>query len=200
MPKRLSSFFVSKGIASAALIFSIFSSPISAGTSRTSSAEENENDFYISAAGGATLLGTAGRLGIGYDFGDIRTEIGYTKSGGDVYGQIPINIETESTIGTLFWDIPLGHSTYPSLGIGLGSTNVSINGSKKVFGKNFKSDSSWTRTYKFSLGWTWLVTETTDIFIQGDVDLFDKFSIAGQSIKSGNHPNLNALLGLRFRF
>ena len=72
---------------------------------------------------------------------------------------------------------------------------------EKIFGHTFKhSDSAWARTYRFSLAWTWMFAENFDLFIQGDIDIFDKFSIAGESFKSGNFANLNSLLGIRYRF
>ena len=133
MPKRLSRLYLASSIAGSALLYSALNNPVFADTSRSLIHNGNGTDFYISGAGGATLLGTAGRLGIGYDFGVIRTEFEYTKSGGDVYNQIPINVETYSQTGTLFWDIPLGFSTYPSVGTGLGSTNLNIHGRKNIW-------------------------------------------------------------------
>ena len=175
--KKLIKFFVATGVASSALLNPAIANDYSEGG-------------YISGGAGFSSIGVAGKLGFGYDFGQFRTELDYWKTGGDAYGSLPVNVDTDTIVGNVIWDIPLSKKFYPSLGLGMGSTHVDVNGGS-WWGYKWNV-SEWVPTYRVRAALTYELSDRTQLFVQSNGDFF-----RGQA---AGLVNVNSLFGMRFKF
>lgn len=159
--------------------------------------------------------GFAGEVGVGYDFGPVRSELTYSYNNANLsslsgsalglnLGTTTVSngsVRTNSVLASAYVDIPTNSRWVPYLGGGLGYTNVGwgaysatafgvsltqIPGSQGVFG------------YQAKLGLSYLANKHTDVFVEGTYQ-----GAAGFTIDGINYDPLNswgARLGARYRF
>lgn len=145
--------------------------------------------------------GFAGEAAVGYDFGPVRTEVSfiYNNASADSVsvsvGRFGItepvsggNINTLSTMASVYIDIPTKSRWVPYVGGGLGYTTISFeNASNKgVLG------------YQAKVGLSYLADKKTDIFVEGVYQGTSNFSI--DSVDFDPLSSWGARLGARFRF
>lgn len=146
--------------------------------------------------------GFAGEAAVGYDFGSVRTEVSfiYNNASADSVsvsvgrlGTItePVsggNINTLSTMASVYIDIPTKSRWVPYFGGGLGYTTISFENTtnKGVLG------------YQAKVGLSYLADKKTDIYVEGVYQGASNFSI--DSVDFDPLNSWGARLGARFRF
>ena len=150
----------------------------------------------------ALIGGFAGETGLGYDFGAIRTELTYIYNNASAnsvsvsvgrLGTItePVtggNVNTFSTMASVYVDIPTNSRWVPYIGGGLGYTTISFENTtnKGALG------------YQAKVGLSYLAGKKTDIFVEGVYQGTSNFSI--DSVDFDPLSSWGARLGARFRF
>ena len=158
--------------------------------------------------------GFAGELGLGYDFGSLRTEISWvhretsvesstwsagpyplTTSGGD--GQVSSN----SGFASLYVDLPVNARLVPYVGAGLGYTRVSTNPTTVSFGSFSQSVGGGTNGlfgYQAKAGLAYQASPRTDLFAEAVVQGAPGRSEG--SLDRSAFVNWGLRLGVRLRF
>ena len=146
--------------------------------------------------------GFAGEAAVGYDFGSVRTEVSFIYNNASAnsvsvslgrLGTItePVtggNVNTLSTMASVYIDIPTTSRWVPYVGGGLGYTTISFENAtnKGALG------------YQAKVGLSYLADKKTDIFVEGVYQGTSNFSI--DSVDFDPLSSWGARLGARFRF
>lgn len=168
---------------------------------------DQSTDFLSPASGDYTYGGGfAGEVGVGYDFGALRTEITYgynhfTNTGLDSSlgnfenegGAVNLN----SGYASLYWDLPVGGRLVPYIGGGIGYTNYSF-GSGSLDGVAYRGTNVGTFGYQGKVGVSYAMSHQADLFLEGVYQGGSSFSINSESYGSLN--SWGGRLGMRWRF
>ena len=181
-------------------------------------AEEKERGFYatlgagvgkhadisISSASGGGVIefdrGFAGDIGVGYDFGSIRTELTYNNVNNDVntIQNISTNVsaEFESVFLSAYYDFRADKDWQPYVGGGFGSTEITVTNSYS--GINLTAGDDNISSGKFAIGVNYGGNENIDIYGEYSVQAYDDFTIGNYWFKD---CVLGAItIGTRFKF
>lgn len=159
--------------------------------------------------------GFAGEVGVGYDFGPVRSELTYSYNNANLsslsgsalgvnLGSTTVSngsVSTNSVLASAYVDIPTNSRWVPYLGGGLGYTNVGWGAySATAFGVRLTQTpgSQGVFGYQAKLGLSYLATKHTDVFVEGTYQ-----GAAGFTIDGIHYDPLNswgARLGARYRF
>lgn len=159
--------------------------------------------------------GFAGEVGIGYDFGSVRSELTYSYNNATLssvsgaalgvnLGSTNISngsVNTNSVLVSTYVDIPTKSRWVPYVGGGLGYTNVAWGAySATAFGVTATQSpgSQGVFGYQAKLGLSYLASKHADVFVEGTYQ-----GAAGFSLGGVNYDPLNswgARLGARYRF
>ena len=165
--------------------------------------------------GGGTITfdGSAfsGDIGIGYDFGNFRTELGYNSASNEVktiQGDTTTQKFEYSTIQfTAFYDLRAGKRWQPYIGVGVGSTEVSTTtdhtgttglehrGTTTI--NSAKGDKTVTST-SLKVGVNFRASDSVDVYTELWGQSYGDFAIANQSYK--RMAATGATLGARIKF
>jgi opacity protein-like surface antigen len=158
--------------------------------------------------------GFAGEIGIGYDFGLVRSEVTYTYNNANINaatfsalgltGSAAIssgNVNSNSVMASAYVDIPTKSRWVPYVGGGIGYTNVGwgaysatvlgitatqVAGNQGVFG------------YQAKLGLSYLAAKNADVFVEGIYQGTTGFSL--DQVTYDPISSWGARLGARYRF
>ena len=158
--------------------------------------------------------GFAGEIGVGYDFGLVRSEVTYTYNNANINtgtlsalgltGSAAIsngNVNTNSVLASAYIDIPTKSRWVPYVGGGIGYTNVGwgaysatvagitatqVAGNQGVFG------------YQAKLGLSYLAAKNADVFVEGTYQGTTGFSV--DRVNYDPISSWGARLGARYRF
>ncbi len=154
--------------------------------------------------------GFSGDIGLGYDFGAIRTELtyGYSRSSvSDISistnrfgsGRVDAsgNVDKNDVLLSAYWDIPTGSRWSPYVGGGIGYSNIGTP-NIRVGGINTGGGNYGAFGYQAKLGVSYIASYNTDIFLEGVYQ-----GATGQTVNDvdfGSFNSWGAKLGFRYRF
>ena len=158
--------------------------------------------------------GLSGEIGVGYDFGPVRTELTYAYTGAtlntvtasalgaSINGSVSNgSVSTNSVLMSAYVDIPTKSKFTPYVGGGLGYTNVGWGAYSANFSGvqwNWQSGSQGVLGYQAKLGVTYQASAKADVFVEGAYQ-----GSSGFSVDSVNYDSLSAFgarVGARYRF
>tara|TARA_Y100001968_G_scaffold79156_1_gene70448 strand:+ start:119 stop:742 length:624 start_codon:yes stop_codon:yes gene_type:complete len=136
-----------------------------------------------SASGGGKIKfdpGFAGDIGVGYDFGSIRTELGYNFISNDVssvqgYGST-VGVEFKSLFLTAFYDFRADKKWQPYVGLGIGATEITATSSYAGNISLSAGDDNITSAV-FKAGVSYHANEQMDIYGEVWGQAYDDFTI-----------------------
>ncbi len=163
------------------------------------------NDSGIpSGSGGGKIQfenGFSGDIGVGYDFGSIRTELTYNNVSNEVdkiqgYSS-SVDLESESFFLTAYYDFRSDKTLQPYVGIGIGSTKLTTTSSYSRDITLTNGDATKTSA-KYALGLTYRANNNFDIYGEYSRQAYDEFKIGNYTYKD---PGMNVVtLGTRIKF
>jgi opacity protein-like surface antigen len=151
--------------------------------------------------------GFSGDIGVGYDFGAIRTELTVNALGGAISPGISGNISKNDVLVSAYWDIATGSRWVPYIGGGIGYTNLSTPNISAA-GYNTSGGNSGNFGYQAKLGVSYVATRNVDIFLEGVYQGANSgrtvygTNAAGQGVSAdfGSFNSWGGKLGARWRF
>tara|TARA_A100001388_G_C28586976_1_gene411633 strand:- start:96 stop:698 length:603 start_codon:yes stop_codon:yes gene_type:complete len=139
------------------------------------------NDIVFSAnLGGGTATfdpGFSGEIGVGYDFGDIRTEFTYNSTNTPLEGFTNVDVDVKSFFLSAAYDWRAEKKWQPYIGLGIGSSNVDINLAATVGGTSLTAGDDNIATAKFKLGVNYEASDSMDVYGELWGQGFDDFTI-----------------------
>ena len=163
------------------------------------------NDSTIpSGSGGGKILfdnGFSGDIGLGYDFGSIRTEFTYNKIKNEVdkiqgYNS-NVALEFETFFLSAYYDFRSDKAWQPYVGIGVGSTTIYSSSSYST-NLNLVPGNVTMTSGKVALGLNYRASDNFDIYGEYSAQRYDDFKI-GTYTYSDDGMNI-ATLGTRIKF
>ena len=157
--------------------------------------------------------GFAGDVGVGYDFGSVRTELTYlytnatlnsltlTANGGSANIGTTASINSNSVLASAYYDIPTKSRWSPYFGGGLGYTNLStgtITGTALGITATLPGSNQGLFGYQAKVGVSYLASSSTDIYVEGTYQ-----GATGFTVDTTTYGSLNtwgAKVGFRYRF
>jgi len=169
---------------------------------------QSQSTNYVQPLNGRYIYrgGFAGDVGIGYDFGALRTEITYAFNsnpnplldydGGtlDIDGS---QVRLNSGYVSAYWDIPITPRIIPYIGGGIGGSNYSF-GAGSIDGVAYKANGVGTFAYQAKAGVSYVVNRQADLFVEGVYQGAAGFNLNGECYGPLNVWGAKA--GLRWRF
>ena len=139
------------------------------------------NDILFSAnLGGGTATfdpGFSGEIGVGYDFGDIRTELTYDSTTTPLAGTTGVDVNVKSFFLSAAYDWRAEKKWQPYIGLGVGSSTVDINLAATVGGTSITAGDDNIATAKFKVGVNYEASEKVDVYGELWGQGFDDFTI-----------------------
>ena len=139
------------------------------------------NDIVFSAnLGGGTATfdpGFSGEIGVGYDFGDIRTEFTYNSTNTPLEGFTNVDVDVKSFFLSAAYDWRAEKKWQPYIGLGIGSSTVDINLAATVGGTSLTAGDDNIATAKFKLGVNYEASDSMDVYGELWGQGFDDFTI-----------------------
>ena len=155
--------------------------------------------------------------GVGYDFGQIRTEFTYSKSNNDIQSisaQVDEGVDKgdsaeanasgsfniENIFLSSYFDINLGRQNifFPYLGGGVGVSRMNIDyimvADERLFASNI-----WLFGYQAKIGLNFLLNKQIDIFGEADYKGFSDLAVAGDKYGLDSNSDINYRVGFRFK-
>ena len=139
------------------------------------------NDILFSAnLGGGTATfdpGFSGEIGVGYDFGDIRTELTYNSTTTPLAGTTGVDVNVKSFFLSAAYDWRADKKWQPYVGLGVGASTVDINLDATVGGTAVTAGDDNIATAKFKLGVNYEASKDIDVYGEFWGQGFDDFTI-----------------------
>ena len=161
---------------------------------------------------------TGWEVGLGYDFGRVRTEISYGHSNNDIKSisatvnegiQKGTSVESSASgdlnINSIlingYLDFPLGEQKKlaPYLGAGIGGSKLEID-NITVDGEELESANTWLFGYQAKLGLSYSLNDKLNIFGEGTYSAFSDLGAAGEKYGLESNSDINYRAGFRLRF
>ena len=189
------------------------------GTSSFTSADWKAKVNDLSYKGDIKFDGSTGwELGLGYDFGILRTEISYSNSNNDIKSiSASINegilkgtsvessasgdLKINSILINGYLDFPIGKQNKfaPYLGAGIGGSKLDID-NITVDGEELESANTWLFGYQAKLGLSYSLNKKLNIFGEGTYSAFSDLGAAGEKYGLASNSDINYRAGFRLRF
>ena len=139
-------------------------------------AQMNDIDFV----GGGTAefdAGFSGEIGVGYDFGDIRTEFTYSSGTTALDGVEGVDVDVKSFSLSAAYDWRSDKKWQPYLGAGVGSSTIDLNLGTTLGGTTLTAGDDNITTFKLKAGVNYEASENVDIYGELWGQGFDDFTI-----------------------
>ena len=185
----------------------------------TVNAEEKEKGIYFVGAVGAGQMadidivpslgggqfefdsGFSGDIGIGYDFGDIRTEFTYNSTNTDlsvVQGTaVDVGVDVSSFFLSAAYDFRAAKKWQPYVSAGIGSSEISINLARTVGNVNLTVGDDNITSVLGKVGINYKASDNVDVFGEGWVQAYSDFVIGALTFKDTGMTG--ASIGLRVK-
>jgi opacity protein-like surface antigen len=157
--------------------------------------------------------GFSAEVGVGYDFGNIRTEITYAYDGStlanysDQFGYYQYNggaVSKNSVFASAYWDINLNSRLTPYIGGGLGYSNLIVGPSGDAISgpSAYAGYSAGAFAYQVKLGLSYLLSRRADAFVEGLYRGMSGYNTTDNGIQYSysNYNSWGVQLGARVRF
>ena len=159
------------------------------------------NDIEFSAAlGGGTAQfdgGFSGEIGLGYDFGSLRTEFSYNSTNTPLDGVTDVNVDVKSFLLSAAYDWRSDKKWQPYIGAGVGSSTIDLNLGATVGGTTLTAGDDNITTVKLKAGVNYEASEDIDVYGEIWGQGFDDFTIG--LIQFTDVSVSGASLGLRVK-
>ena len=89
----------------------------------------NDIEFAANLGGGTAEFepGFSGEIGVGYDFGNLRTELTYNSTTTALDGATGVDVDVKSFLISASYDWRADKKWQPYVGLGVGTSTVDIN-------------------------------------------------------------------------
>ena len=145
--------------------------------------------------------GFSGDLGIGYDFGTLRTQLTYSSINSDltkIQGtSVEVGVDVSSFLLEGALDFREGKNWQPYVGLGIGSSEISVDLAKTVGSVNLVVGDDNITSVIGRVGVSYKASEQVDVYAEGWALAFDDFSIG--TVEFYDCGMTGASLGLRIR-
>ena len=159
------------------------------------------NDIVFSAAlGGGTAefdSGFSGEIGVGYDFGSLRTEFSYNSTNTPLNGVTDVDVDVKSFLLSASYDWRSDKKWQPYIGAGVGSSTIDLNLGATVGGTTLTAGDDNITTVKLKAGVNYEASENIDVYGEIWGQGFDDFTIG--LIQFTDVSVSGASLGLRVK-
>ena len=139
------------------------------------------NDIEFSAAlGGGTAefdAGFSGEIGVGYDFGSLRTEFSYNSTNTPLDGVTDVDVDVKSFLLSAAYDWRSDKKWQPYIGAGVGSSTIDLNLGATVGGTTLTAGDDNITTFKLKAGVNYEASEDIDVYGEIWGQGFDDFTI-----------------------
>ena len=160
-------------------------------------------DIHSSDGGGKMEFdsGFSGDLGIGYDFGTLRTQLTYGSINSDltkIQGTtVDVGVDVSSFLLEGAIDFREGKNWQPYVGLGVGSSEISVNLARTVGNVNLVVGDDNITSVIGRVGMSYKASEKVDVYAEGWALAFDDFTIG--TVEFYGCGVTGASLGLRIR-
>ena len=139
------------------------------------------NDIVFSAAlGGGTATfdpGFSGEIGVGYDFGNIRTDFTFNSTTTPLAGTTGVDVGVNSFLLSAAYDWRADKKWQPYVGLGVGSSTIDINLATTVGGTSITAGDDDIVTAKLKVGVNYEASENMEVYGELWGQGFDDFTI-----------------------
>ena len=139
------------------------------------------NDIKFSAnLGGGTATfdpGFSGEIGVGYDFGNIRTDFTYNSTTTPLAATTGVDVQVNSFLLSAAYDWRADKKWQPYVGLGVGSSTIDINLATTVGGTSITAGDDNIATAKLKVGVNYEASENMDVYGELWGQGFDDFTI-----------------------
>ena len=156
----------------------------------------NEIDFV----GGGTVRfdpGFSGEIGVGYDFGNLRTELTYNSTTTALDGATGVDVDVKSFLISAAYDWRADKKWQPYVGLGIGSSTVDVSAAATVGSASFTVGDENIATAKFRLGLNYEASENMDMYAETWGQSFDDFTIGALEFRDITTSGVS--LGIRIK-
>ena len=139
----------------------------------------NDITFAANLGGGTATFdpGFSGEVGVGYDFGDIRTEFTYNSTTSSLVQVDGVDVESSSFLVSAAYDWRADKKWQPYIGLGIGASTVDINLAANIGGTAVTAGDDNISTAKFKVGVNYEAAENMDVYGEFWGQAFDDFTI-----------------------
>ena len=139
----------------------------------------NDISFAASLGGGTAKFdpGFSGEIGVGYDFGNLRTELTYNSTTTALAGTTGVDVNVKSFLISAAYDWRADKKWQPYVGLGVGASTVDINLDATVGGTAVTAGDDNIATAKFKLGVNYEASKDIDVYGEFWGQGFDDFTI-----------------------
>ena len=131
--------------------------------------------------------GFSGDIGVGYDFGSIRTELTYNSTNTDLSAvqgtAVDVGVDVSSFFLSASYDWRAEKKWQPYVSAGIGSSEISVNLAKTVGSVNLTVGDDNITSVLGKVGVNYQASDNIDVFGEGWVQAFDDFTIGALTFK-----------------
>ena len=145
--------------------------------------------------------GFSGEIGVGYDFGNFRTDFTFNSTNTDltkVQGTTTnVGVDVTSYLISAAYDWRADKKWQPYVGAGFGSSNIDVNLATTIGSVNVTVDDDDISTFKFKAGVNYEASDNLDVYGELWGQAFDDFTIGTLEFKDCGMSGVS--LGLRVK-
>ena len=159
----------------------------------------NDITFAANLGGGTATFdpGFSGEIGVGYDFGNIRTELTYNSTTSSLTGVDGLEVSSQSVLLSAAYDWRADKKWQPYVGLGIGSSTIDINIAANIGGTAVTAGDDNISTAKFKVGVNYEADENMDLYGEFWGQAYDDFTIG--LIQFTDITTSGVSLGIRVR-
>ena len=117
------------------------------------------------------------QFGVGYDFGNIRTDFTYNSTTTPLTGTTEVDVQVNSFLLSAAYDWRADKKWQPYVGLGVGSSTIDINLAATVGGTSITAGDDNIATAKLKVGVNYEASENMDVYGELWGQGFDDFTI-----------------------
>tara|TARA_B100000900_G_C20503382_1_gene684756 strand:- start:144 stop:746 length:603 start_codon:yes stop_codon:yes gene_type:complete len=139
----------------------------------------NDIEFSAALGGGKAEFdaGFSGEIGVGYDFGSLRTEFSYNSTNTPLDGVTDVDVDVKSFLLSAAYDWRSDKKWQPYLGAGVGSSTIDLNLGTTLGGTTLTAGDDNITTVKLKAGVNYEASDDIDVYGEIWGQGFDDFTI-----------------------
>tara|TARA_Y100001978_G_C23698201_1_gene438978 strand:+ start:3470 stop:4081 length:612 start_codon:yes stop_codon:yes gene_type:complete len=162
-----------------------------------------DSDINSSAGGQFNFDGgSSSEFGVGYDFGNIRTDLTYTSTITDISHikgkNSEVGVDVQSFLISAAYDLRADKQWQPYIGAGIGTATVNVNQAVHVDSTILPVGDDNVGTFKFKAGLSYAASDKLDVYGEYWGQTIDDFTIG--SVTFVDNTISGGSLGVRVRF
>ena len=130
------------------------------------SAQITDVEFLNADAGGTAQFDTGllGEIGIGYDFGDFRTELTFNSTRNELSGSTDVDFTAKSYLISAAYDFRSDKKLQPYISLGVGSSNIDFDSYAQVNNTILRAGDDDATTTIIKVGLNYEASENIDLY------------------------------------